>query len=122
MESAATRYMSNAIGSSRESNPSRRICHLRAVPLAHVADNFNCPSRVQNVTLGIVIESLKHFDFKQLVSGTELEDCQRQRFRISRSFSSDDSLDKCQTKSFGKYETSASGNLYFDFMSLFEKQ
>ena len=31
--------MSNAIGSSRESNPSRRICHLRAVPLGHVADN-----------------------------------------------------------------------------------
>ena len=30
--------MSNAIGSSRESNPSRRICHLRAVPLGHVAD------------------------------------------------------------------------------------
>ena len=29
--------MSNAIGSSRESNPSRRICHLRAVPLGHVA-------------------------------------------------------------------------------------
>ena len=24
--------MSNAIGSSRESNPSRKICHLRAVP------------------------------------------------------------------------------------------
>ena len=31
--------MSNAIGSSRESNPSRRICHLRAIPLGHVADN-----------------------------------------------------------------------------------
>ena len=28
-------YMSNAIGSRRESNPSRRICHLRAVPLGH---------------------------------------------------------------------------------------
>ena len=54
---------------------------------------------------------------KQLVGGTELEDSQKQRFHISRSFSSDtcqgnrqnDSLDKCQTKSFGKYETSASG-------------
>ena len=32
--------MSNAIGSSRESNPSRRICHLRAVPLGHVADTI----------------------------------------------------------------------------------
>ena len=31
--------MSNAIGFSRESNPSRRICHLRAVPLGHDADN-----------------------------------------------------------------------------------
>ena len=30
--------MSNAIGSSRESNPSRRICNLRAVPLGHAAD------------------------------------------------------------------------------------
>ena len=30
--------MSNAIGSSRESNPSRRISHLRAVPLGHAAD------------------------------------------------------------------------------------
>ena len=59
-------HMSNAIGSSRESNPSRRICHLRAVPLAHVADNFNCSSVVQNVTLGIVIKSLTHFDFMSL--------------------------------------------------------
>ena len=32
--------MSNAIGSSRESNPSRRICHLRAVPLGNVADKL----------------------------------------------------------------------------------
>ena len=30
--------MSNAIGSSRESNPSRSMCHLRAVPQGHVAD------------------------------------------------------------------------------------
>ena len=30
--------MSSATGSSRESNPSRRICHLRAVPLGHVAN------------------------------------------------------------------------------------
>ena len=30
--------MSHAIGSSRESNPSRTIRHLRAVPLGHVAD------------------------------------------------------------------------------------
>ena len=33
------KYMSNAIGSSRESNPSRRICHLRAASPGHVADN-----------------------------------------------------------------------------------
>ena len=31
--------MSNAIGSSHESNPTRRICNLRAVPLSHVADD-----------------------------------------------------------------------------------
>ena len=30
--------MSNEIGSSRESNPSHRICHLRAVLLDHVTD------------------------------------------------------------------------------------
>ena len=37
-QSSGIQYMSHAIGSSRESNPSRRICHLRAVPLGHVAD------------------------------------------------------------------------------------
>ena len=31
--------MSNAIGSCRESNPSRRICYLREEPLGHVAEN-----------------------------------------------------------------------------------
>ena len=45
-------YMSNAIGSSRESNPLRRICHLRAAPLGHVADKQtskqNCLGRKQN--------------------------------------------------------------------------
>ena len=30
--------MSNAIGSTRESNLSPRICHLCVVPLGHVAD------------------------------------------------------------------------------------
>ena len=30
--------MSNAIGSSRESNPLRRICHLCVVPFGNVAD------------------------------------------------------------------------------------
>ena len=33
--------MSNGIGSSRESNPSRTICHLRATPLGHVAVTFS---------------------------------------------------------------------------------
>ena len=32
--------MSNAIGFSRESNPSRRICHLHAVLLGHVGDGL----------------------------------------------------------------------------------
>ena len=32
-------YMSNEIGSSRKSNPSRRICHLLTVPLGHVYYN-----------------------------------------------------------------------------------
>ena len=35
-ESAATRYMSNVIASNRESNPSRKICHLRTVPQRRV--------------------------------------------------------------------------------------
>ena len=44
--------MSNAIGSSRESNPSRRICNLRAVPLGHVADIFaNRPAASEKVSL-----------------------------------------------------------------------
>ena len=33
-------YMSNTIGSSRESNPSSRICHLRSVPRRNVAEKF----------------------------------------------------------------------------------
>ena len=47
-----TIYISNAIGYSRESNPSRRICHLRAVPLGHVADmshNFTPASCIASV-------------------------------------------------------------------------
>ena len=35
---------------------------------------------------------------KQLVGGTELEDSQKQRFHISRSFSSDTCLGNCQNK------------------------
>ena len=35
----AVGYMSNAISSSRESNPSP-LCHLLAVPLGHVADEY----------------------------------------------------------------------------------
>ena len=40
-------YTSNAIGSSRESNPSRKIYHLRAVPLDHVADKDQERSSMQ---------------------------------------------------------------------------
>ena len=40
--------MSNAIGSNRESNPSGRISHLRAVPLGHVADKKS----IQDVCVG----------------------------------------------------------------------
>ena len=43
-------YMSNAIGSSLESNPSRRICHLLAVPLGHVSDK-----RVEKIGVLIVV-------------------------------------------------------------------
>ena len=48
--------MSNAIGSSRESNPSRRTCHLRAVPLGHVP----CRSKVPDVHLTYSSKSIKH--------------------------------------------------------------
>ena len=34
--------MSNAIGSSGDSNPSHWICHLRAAPLCHVAIVDKC--------------------------------------------------------------------------------
>ena len=43
--------MSNAI----ESNPSRRMCHLRAVPLGHVADESknSTPISVSDLWLGL---------------------------------------------------------------------
>ena len=45
--------MLNAIGSSRESNPSRRICNLRAVLLGHVAGiSKTNQGQIQNVTRG----------------------------------------------------------------------
>ena len=44
-------YMSNAIGSSRESNPSRRICHLRAAPLAMSLTNHSQLPTLQNQVL-----------------------------------------------------------------------
>ena len=40
--------MSNAISSSHESNKSCRICHLRAVPLGHVADVYSWHRRNQD--------------------------------------------------------------------------
>ena len=49
-ESAATRYnMLNAIGSSPESNPSLRICNLRAIPQVHVADNIAWSKRFEKI-------------------------------------------------------------------------
>ena len=50
-ESAATLYMSNAIGSICKSNLSRRICHLRTVLLDHVADKKKQTSIQKNHTV-----------------------------------------------------------------------
>ena len=58
--------MSYAIGSSRESNQSRRNCHLRTVPLRHVADNIMhfvrtfSITRAQGVRL-IAIEEVQNY-------------------------------------------------------------
>ena len=35
-------YVSNAIDSSGESNPSRKICNVRAMLLNHIADGIGC--------------------------------------------------------------------------------
>ena len=40
-EKKKKKEVSNAIGSSRESNPSRRVCNLLAVQLRHVADWYD---------------------------------------------------------------------------------
>ena len=59
--------MSNAIDSSGKSNPSR-ICHLRTVPLCHVADkraDLGKLIRGKSVDLGKLLytpTSLKNFD------------------------------------------------------------
>ena len=45
--------MSNAIDSSRESNPSRRICHLRPVPLGHVPDKLHNHKSNKHQILGV---------------------------------------------------------------------
>ena len=60
--------ISYAIGSSRESNPSRRICHLRAIPLGHVANK--CLSMVR-------VQALNTFKYSQSSSGVL-----RQRVRV----------------------------------------
>ena len=59
--------MSNAIGSSRESKPSRRICHLRAVPPGHVADiKLNC-SGSSHLQYALQRLLQAYFQFKTLV-------------------------------------------------------
>ena len=58
-ESTPTRYngyiMSNAIGSSRKSNPCRRICNLRGVPLSLIAD----------MEVGTALQNLRYRNLKQ---------------------------------------------------------
>ena len=66
-ESAATWYMLNAIGSSRESNPSRRICNLRAVPLGQVADAVYV--YINNTVTGLFVEGMSQL-FLFLMSQT----------------------------------------------------
>ena len=49
----------NAIGSRHELNPSRRICHLRAVPLGHVADKV-LQSLLTNISLSFKVILMTH--------------------------------------------------------------
>ena len=51
--------MSSAIGYSRESNPSRTFCILRAVPQSHVADISQFPSML--ITLNLTFSYLSYF-------------------------------------------------------------
>ena len=65
--------MSNAIGSSRESNPSRRICHLRAVPLGHVTDNSTGIEADANKCLFLFKKSLTTTQLFNRPTGINLE-------------------------------------------------
>ena len=55
--------MLNAIGSNRESNPSRGICYLRAVPLGHVADKTNAHRNLLSMALFTCHVKRKHANF-----------------------------------------------------------
>ena len=76
-------YMSNAIGSSRESNPSRRICNLHAVPPGYVA--ITCqrwPSnwmqnKTQNSALTLDHALKENFRDKPAVYNASLQGCSR---------------------------------------------
>ena len=58
-----------AIGSSRESNPSRRICYLRAVPLGHVADEVVALQVVFNPRVALYFSILPLFMVFTVVVG-----------------------------------------------------
>ena len=57
-------YMSNAIGSSRDSNRLHRICHLRAVPLGHATVVYD-----QRYAFHLFFILLKKFPAPDMESG-----------------------------------------------------
>ena len=58
--------MSIAISSSRESNLSRRICHLRVVPLGHDADiRFTLDHFIQCLLMGDLFDAIIGLPFGQ---------------------------------------------------------
>ena len=91
--------MSNAIGSSRESNPSRRICHLRTVPLSHVADSVMHSELLVAVQIILLLHSMVFYDCAKRKLCTSLyfrkhclpdrpneECCSPKRKRLTRNF------------------------------------
>ena len=63
-----TPRMSNAIGPSRKSNPSRKICNLRAVPLGHIVDNVQLrPTHVPVAYFGMVAQKISTLLFRDVI-------------------------------------------------------
>ena len=78
--------MSNAIGSSRESNPSQRICHLCAVLLCHAADlNFADNASllaIEKVGYVILLKNWLKKNLTELLIVSDIDDCSPQPWYV----------------------------------------